>query len=322
VSSVSPLSGATGVDVGTAVTVTFSEAMNAATLSSSTFTLQDSSNNLIPATVTYNTNTLQATLTPAAALAPTRTYTARVKSGASGVKDVAGNAMTSDFVWSFTTGTPLYQGPGGPILIISSSSDPFTRYYAEILRAEGFNAFTTADLSSVSATTLASYDVVILGSMSLTASQVTMFTNWVNAGGNLIAMRPDKQLAPLLGLTDAAATLANAYQLMNTSSGPGVGLTNQTIQYKGVADRYTLNGPTTTNVATLYSNATTATPNPAVTLRSVGANGGQAAAFTYDLARSIVLLRQGNPLGADRIVTVPEPTGLFGLMISTMEIRL
>ena len=29
--------------------------------------------------------------------------------------------------------------------------------------------------------------------MPLTAAQVTMFTTWVNGGGNLIAMRPDKQ---------------------------------------------------------------------------------------------------------------------------------
>ena len=30
-----------------------------------------------------------------------------------------------------------------------------------------------------------------------------MLTTWVQAGGNLIAMRPDKKLAGLLGLTDA-----------------------------------------------------------------------------------------------------------------------
>ncbi len=35
-----------------------------------------------------------------------------------------------------------------------------------------------------------------------------------------------------------------------------------------------------------------------MTLRSVGANGGQAAAFTYDLARSVVYTRQGNPAWA------------------------
>ena len=69
-----------------------------------------------------------------------------------------------------------------------------------------------------------------------------------------------------------------------------------TIQYHGAADRYNLNGARA--VATLFSNATTATTNPAVTLRSVGSNGGEAAAFTYDLARSVVYTRQGNPAWA------------------------
>ena len=49
---------------------------------------------------------------------------------------------------------------------------------------------------------------------------------------------------------------------------PGQGLVDQTIQFHGAADLYTLNGATA--IATLYSNATTATTNPAVTLRSVG----------------------------------------------------
>ena len=64
-------------------------------------------------------------------------------------------------------------------------------------------------------------------------------------------------------------------------------------------------------VATLYSNATTATANPAVTLRSVGANGGQAAAFTYDLARSVVDTRQGNPAwaGQERDAITADPLG-------------
>ena len=68
---------------------------------------------------------------------------------------------------------------------------------------------------------------------------------------------------------------------------------NQPIQFHGTADVYTLAGASA--LATIYSNAGTATPNPAVTLRSVGASGGQAAAFTYDLARSVVYTRQGNP---------------------------
>ena len=44
-----------------------------------------------------------------------------------------------------------------------------------------------------------------------------------------------------------------------------------------------------------------------MTLRSVGTNGGQAAAFTYDLAHSVVYTRQGNPAwaGQERDGTAP-----------------
>ena len=80
---------------------------------------------------------------------------------------------------------------------------------------------------------------------------------------------------------------------MDTASGPGAGIVGQTMQFHGTADAYTLAGATA--LATLYGDATTATAYPAVTLASVGGNGGQAAAFTYDLARSVVYTRQGNP---------------------------
>jgi len=188
------------------------------------------------------------------------------------------------------------QGPGGPILVVTSTSDPFGKYYAEILRTEGLNIFTVADITTVNATTLAAYDVVILAKMALSAAQVSMLSDWVTAGGNLIAMRPASQLASLLGVTPLGSTLSNGYLLVDTSQAPGNGIVNQTIQFHGDADRYSISGAS--NIATLYTNATTATANPAVTLRSVGTNGGQAAAFTYDLASSIVYTRQGNPAWA------------------------
>ena len=71
-----------------------------------------------------------------------------------------------------------------------------------------------------------------------------MLSDWVTAGGNLIAMRPDKQLAPLLGLTDASATLSEGYLLVNTATAPGAGIVGQTMQFHGIADRYSLNGAT------------------------------------------------------------------------------
>jgi hypothetical protein len=125
-------------------------------------------------------------------------------------------------------------------------------------------------------------------------------------------LRPDKQLASLLGLSDAGATLSDAFLRVDSTSGPGAGIVDETIQFHGTADRYTLSGATA--VATLYSTATSATPNPAVTRRTVGTLGGEAAAFTYDLARSVVYTRQGNPAwaGQERDGVAPiRPDDMF-----------
>ncbi len=293
VQSVTPTTGASGVDPLSSITATFSEAMDPTTVSGSSVQLLDSSSSVVAATVTYNSATNTATLRPNAALLNSTTYSVILKGGI--IKDVAGNALTSDYTWSFTTSAPTPppppDGPGGPILIVSSTANPFSRYYTEILRNEGFNEFTAMDVSQVSGSTLASYEVVILGTFELTPAQASMFTTWVNNGGNLIAMRPDKQLASVLGLADTGTVLSDAYLLINTTSGPGSGLVNDTIQFHGNADRYAVNGAT--SLATLYSSATAATSNPAVTLNQVGL--GQAAAFTYDLAKSVVYTRQGNP---------------------------
>lgn len=297
VTSVTPVAGTSGIGTTINVLAAFNEHMTAATITTSTVVLRDPSNAVVTASVTYDASTRTATLDPAAPLAYLTTYTATVKGGATDprVKDAAGNALAADYTWSFTTAAPPppppTEGPGGPVLVITSASNPFSTYLAEILRTEGVNAFATADLSTVNAGTLNSYDVVVLGEMPLSAAQVSMLTDWVTQGGNLVAMRPDKQLAGLLGLTDAASTLANAYLLVNTAAAPGAGIVNQTIQFHGTADRYTLSGATA--VATLYATANTAAANPAVTMRTVGA--GHAVAFTYDLARSIVYTRQGNP---------------------------
>lgn len=188
------------------------------------------------------------------------------------------------------------QGPGGPILVITNGTTNFGKFYAEILRTEGFNSFAVEDIATVTSTTLNNYDVVILAKTTVSSGQATMLTNWVNAGGNLIAMDPAAQLASLLGITQTASTLANAYLRVDTTTKVGAGIVGETIQFHGTAQRNTLNGAV--SLATLYSSAATATVNPAITLRSVGASGGQAAAFAYDLATSIVYTRQGNPAWA------------------------
>jgi chitodextrinase len=319
-----PWNNSSGRRITTNVNATFSEPIDPATVTAGTFELLDPTNRLVAATVTYDSSTWTATLNPNVDLAYSTTYMVTLKGGSNGVKDLAGNSLANDLIWSFSTEPfllPPNQGPGGPILIITSSSNPFSEYYAEILRTEGFNYFDLSDISQVSAAKLLNYDVAILGEMALTSSQVTLLTNWVYAGGNLIAMRPDKKLASLLGLTTSALTLSDSYLLVNTTSSPGKGIVNQTIQFHGPADLYGLSNAT--SVATLYSNANTATQNPAVTLRTLGGNGGNVATFTYDLAKSVVYTRQGNPAWAgqerDGIPPVRSNDLFFGAASGDMQ---
>jgi hypothetical protein len=292
VSTTLPSSEATGWSIGGAISATFNEPMDGSTFNSSTVLLTDSSNNAVPGTVAFAPATATVTFTPSVELSVNTTYTATIKGS---VKDTLGNSLGSDYLWSFTTGgPPSGSGPGGPILVISSATNPFTKYYDELLRTEGLNEFSVQDISAVNASILSFYRVAILGDMKLTSAQVSMLSTWVMGGGNLIAMHPDKQLATLLGLGSTAGTLSDAYLLVNTKSGAGVGIVPQTIQFHGTADLYTLSSAS--SLATLYSSASTASTFPAVTLNSSGA--GQAAAFTYDLARSVVYTRQGNPAWA------------------------
>ncbi len=99
---VDPTNGAVGVNPATPVRVTFSEAMDPLTITNG-ITLTNSAGELVPSAVAYYATTNTAVLTPNSPLALSNTYTVVVASGAAGVKDVAGNELTSVFTASFTT---------------------------------------------------------------------------------------------------------------------------------------------------------------------------------------------------------------------------
>src|SRR5690606_28414217 len=145
---------------------------------------------------------------------------------------------------------------------------------------EGLNQFAVVDVSAVTPALLASYDVVLLAKTSLNAAQVSALTNWVNGGGNLIAMNPDPQLASLAGLTIAAGTLSEGYILPNSAHAIAGTIASSPLQFHGTASRYTPSGAT--SLATLYATAGQPTSYAAITLRQVAANGGEVATFAYD----------------------------------------
>ena len=99
ISSINPVIDATGVANNKVVSITFNEAMDPLTITGSTFTVKQGTT-AVAGTVAYAG--MIATFTPTNILSANVTYTATVTTGA---KDLAGNALAADKVWSFTTGT-------------------------------------------------------------------------------------------------------------------------------------------------------------------------------------------------------------------------
>ncbi|WP_428939597.1 LamG-like jellyroll fold domain-containing protein [Fontivita pretiosa] len=111
ITAVTPRNGAANVALTTNITVTFNEPMDPASITSSTIVLRDPNANVVSASVTYNAATRVATLDPQNNLTsfPNAYYTAQVKGGVAGVKDISGNPLSADLTWAFTTGTPQFQ---------------------------------------------------------------------------------------------------------------------------------------------------------------------------------------------------------------------
>jgi len=97
VTATNPANGGTGVAV---VTASFSEPMGAATLTGTTFRLTGPGITPVAGTVSYDAAAERARFSPTSALALNTLYTATVTTGA---KDVAGNALANNYVWTFTT---------------------------------------------------------------------------------------------------------------------------------------------------------------------------------------------------------------------------
>jgi hypothetical protein len=117
VASVSPLESAINVATNSTTKVTFNEGMNPSTLNATTFTVSAGSTP-IPGTVTLDSLGKIATFQPTASLAVGTTYTATVTTGA---LDLAGNALATNKVWTFATGTTVASAPS----IVLLSAAPF-----------------------------------------------------------------------------------------------------------------------------------------------------------------------------------------------------
>ena len=106
VSSVTPVNNSIGIPLNVHPAATFNEALDPATITTSTVILTGPGNTVIPGTVTLTGGGTIVTFIPNADLAIGTLYTVTLKGGITEplIKDISGNAMVNDYTWSLQPG--------------------------------------------------------------------------------------------------------------------------------------------------------------------------------------------------------------------------
>jgi ice-binding like protein/Big-like domain-containing protein len=195
--STTPANSATQVPVTQIISATFSEIMNSTTLNTSTFTVTGPGTTAVTGVVAYSGTT--ATFTPAATLLANTTYTATISTGA---QDPIGEALPTDYVWTFTTGAiptvistvPLNSATNVPInqkitatfsIPMSSASIVAPGTFAVAVATSG-GASVTGTVTYVTATNTATFTPTAT-LLPLTQYAATITTAAQSAAGNSLA---------------------------------------------------------------------------------------------------------------------------------------
>jgi YVTN family beta-propeller protein len=123
VTSTIPANAATDVSRSTTIQATFSDIMDATTISSSTFLMSGG----VTGTVTYNSANKIATFKPLNDLSKNTTYTVTLTTG---IRNAVGNALASNYTWSFTTS----ETSGGSCFIATAVYGSYDDIHVRVLR--------------------------------------------------------------------------------------------------------------------------------------------------------------------------------------------
>ncbi|MEO7912874.1 MAG: Ig-like domain-containing protein [Roseiflexaceae bacterium] len=307
VSSVAPANGVADVGIATSITASFSEPLNASTLTGSSFTLNGPSG-AVAASVTYNNGTNTATLNPSADLSFSTTYTAQL-TGA--ITDLAGNAL-APMSWSFTTAAAPDTTP--PTVTTSS---PAVGASAVAAAANVTATFSEAlDPATVSAT---SVRLLGPGAVSLSASVS------YDAPSQTITLNPNADLSfntiytvQLAGaITDLAGNaLAPISWSFTTAAAPAADTTPPTLISVNPADAAT-NVSTTTAINATFSEPIDGATLSGANFTLTNASGAVAATVTYDSVTRTATLQPQAVLTAGTIYTA-QLTGVEDVAGNTL----
>lgn len=188
VTATNPADQSVNVPVNSNVTVTFNEKMDPATITQSCFTLSGPATE-VTGVLTYNDENATILFNPAGNLALNTTYTGRVSSS---VKDPMGNALQTDYVWTFTTGATTDLTP--PTIISTDPQD---------------NATGVALNKVVKATFSEQMDPLTITTTSFTLKKgITPVAGVVTYSGMTASFTPNANLAASTAYTATITTLA------------------------------------------------------------------------------------------------------------------
>jgi len=199
-----PSNNASGVALNKVVTATFDMAMDPLTISSTTFTLKQGTNTVLG---TVNYSGTMASFTPTNPLLENAVFTATITTGA---KNLAGDSIANDYVWTFST--------------INSSISPNLGTAAQFGAFGGNAGITNQGLNTVIngsiATTAAS--TLVTGFHDATAIYTETPLNVGRVTGAIFTAPPMPGTATSFAIASQALLDANAaYQSISPASMPG-----------------------------------------------------------------------------------------------------
>ncbi len=168
VTSTSPLANATGVAGNTLVTATFSEAMDPLTINNATMQLACPTGAAIAGNVSYVSSSNVASFAPTSNLPAGSQCTATIRTGA---KDLAGNALASELVWTFSTVASL---PLGPSRVNLGTAGNFAILAKTAISTVPASAITgDVGVSPAATSYLTGFSLTMVGTTAATSPQVT-----------------------------------------------------------------------------------------------------------------------------------------------------
>ncbi len=287
--STNPLGGAVAVPINQKIVTTFSQAMNPATVvmaGTYTVAVAGAGGTTVTGTVVYIPAANSATFTPTASLLPSTQYTATLHTSAQGASS---NALASNYVWSFTTGTIADVTPPTVALTapVAAATGVPTNQKIAVTFSKVMDPATIAVAGTFTVAVAGVGGAAVPGTVSCAGSQATFSPTSALLANTLFTATITNAAKDLSGNALASGSVPNPWNFQ-TGAGPDVTVPTTTLTTPPNAQ---------SNVA--LNSAVSATFSEAMDPATIGAsgtftlavsgNGGAAVPgnVTYDAANNI-----------------------------------